>query len=480
MKKALSLLLCTLLVLTTIPMGALSFVTAETVQPTIVVDNVIGEPGETIAVTVNLKDNPGIVSAKVAVGYDADALELLDYEAGAFSAEGYSWSVMTRNPFIINWCDAIHPDSTEELLATLTFRIKDTAAIGSYPLTLTFSCDDDVYNYDLDTVWFDGIDGSVTVIPHEHVYDNACDPDCNGCGAIREVPDHVYDHACDVDCNECGAIRTITHNYTAAVTAPTCVNGGYTTYTCSVCDHSYVADYTNALGHTEVIDDAVAPTCTETGLTEGKHCDVCGEVLIAQQTVAALGHNYTAAVTAPDCVNGGYTTYPCSVCGHSYVADHTDALGHTEVIDAAVAPTCTETGLTEGKHCDVCGEVLVAQQTVAALGHNYTAAVTAPTCAEQGYTTHTCSACGDAYTDNYIPATGKHTYDDETDTHCNVCDFLRGDTNDDNRVNNRDLGILQRFLNEWDIAINTASADISGDGRVNNRDLGLLQHILNA
>ena len=46
-------------------------------------------------------------------------------------------------------------------------------------------------------------------VPADHVYDNACDADCNECQVIRKVPDHVYDNYCDVDCNECKAIRQV-------------------------------------------------------------------------------------------------------------------------------------------------------------------------------------------------------------------------------------------------------------------------------
>ena len=36
-------------------------------------------------------------------------------------------------------------------------------------------------------------------------------------------------------------------------------------------------------------------------------------------------HSYTSTVTAPTCIEGGYTTYTCE-CGYSYIGEEIDPL----------------------------------------------------------------------------------------------------------------------------------------------------------
>ena len=112
-------------------------------------------------------------------------------------------------------------------------------------------------------------------------------------------------------------------------------------------------------GHTIVTDAAVAASCETTGLTEGSHCSVCGEILTEQTVIPATGH--------------------------------------TPVKDAAVAAACETTGLTEGSHCSVCKTVLVAQKVIPAAGHKWSEY------RESGKVKRKCSVCGKTETVRTLP-----------------------------------------------------------------------------
>ena len=81
----------------------------------------------------------------------------------------------------------------------------------------------------------------------------------------------------------------------------------------------YVGGYYTVHDHTMVTDQAVAPDCENTGLTEGKHCTGCDTQTVAQQEIPALGHNYEDVYTEPTFEADGYSTYTCVNCGDSYV-----------------------------------------------------------------------------------------------------------------------------------------------------------------
>ncbi|MBR2100129.1 MAG: leucine-rich repeat domain-containing protein, partial [Eubacterium sp.] len=271
--------------------------------------------------------------------------------------------------------------------------------------------------------------------PYEAIRENEIAPTCTEQGSYDEV---VYCSVCGMELSrEQKAIEALGHNYSAVVTAPTCTAQGYTTYTCTRCRESYISDYTDtlehtpaqavreneipstcakkgsydevvycaechtelsreakeidALSHTAVIDEAVAPTCTQTGLTEGSHCSVCNTVIVAQQTVNALGHNWSA------------WQYEASTKTHSRVCINDSS--HKEIAACSFnqgvrvkAPTCTEKG-TKKYTCTVCGGSYT--EDVAALGHNYNAVNIEPSITQQGCTTYTCSRCYDSYSDNY-------------------------------------------------------------------------------
>lgn len=241
---------------------------------------------------------------------------------------------------------------------------------------------------------------------------------CGACGAT--LPSNVR------FCSECGATlvadttlepKTTTEPHSHSfgeweeTKAPTCTSEGEKTRTCS-CGETETASVA-ALGHTEVVEKAVAATCTKTGLTEGKYCSVCRTVFALQKTVPTVAHTYD---------NQNDTT--CNACG--YVRAATCQHTNTQKL-AGKAATCTATGLTEGKKCADCSATLVAQTTIPATGHTEVVdkAVDA-TCTKTGLTEGKhCSVCNKVIVAQTKVPTVSHTYDDKYDTTCNVCGYVR-------------------------------------------------------
>lgn len=69
---------------------------------------------------------------------------------------------------------------------------------------------------------------------------------------------------------------------------PTCTEKGQKGKICKKCGKITEKTDIDAAGHTPVTDPAVAPTETTDGLTEGRHCSVCGAVLTAQEVIPML------------------------------------------------------------------------------------------------------------------------------------------------------------------------------------------------
>ena len=166
--------------------------------------------------------------------------------------------------------------------------------------------------------------------------------------------------------------------------------------TCSTCNETEG----EALGHNEIIDAKVEPTCTKDGKTEGKHCSRCNEVLLEQEKISQTGHKEeTLAAKIPTCMESGFTeSKKCSTCGEILEKQTIIyATGHKEEVLASKAPTCTENGLTPGKKCSTCGEILAEQKVIAAFGHTeITVSGKAATCTEDGLTAgKKCYTCGE-------------------------------------------------------------------------------------
>ena len=220
--------------------------------------------------------------------------------------------------------------------------------------------------YNLDSTWDAGRSTYAYFLKNTNDFDDHVrDNDYQSNEFIEEYP--MWDESyTEIDCNKYGhnysepiykwsvdnmtvtAQRVCANNYEhveeETVTAqkivkdPTCTENGIITYIANFKNNAFkpqtkIVDDKKATGHKVVVDQGKKATCTEDGLTEGKHCSVCNEVIKKQEVIPSTGHKV--------------------------------------VVDQAKEATCTNTGLTEGIHCSICNKIIKKQEIIPALGHDF-------------------------------------------------------------------------------------------------------------
>ncbi len=220
----------------------------------------------------------------------------------------------------------------------------------------------------------------------ETVKENNIDPTCTAKGSYDNV---VYCTVCNAEISRVTVTVDETgHSWdSGSITAEaTCTQDGTRLYRCTVCGDT-MEETIPAAGHTIVTDEAVEATCFETGLTEGSHCSVCGEIIVAQNIIDKIPHSFSKTVVSPTCTDKGYTEYNCSVCGYSYKEDYTDMLEHEYVYtsngDETHTATCKNCTYQYKYSCSPYMETTTTEISLTAPGS------TCRTCSKCGYTVTT-------------------------------------------------------------------------------------------
>lgn len=184
MKKhfMLSILLCLLLCACAAPRQTQTEATSSTEQttapavtepnltvtgPTVMVQKVTGAAGQTVAVPVHILKNPGVAGAKITFAYDP-ALTLTGAESGpAFSKLDYTGPGKFVSPCSFTWDSESGMAAQDGQILVISFQIPEEAIPGqTFSIQCTYN-EGDIYDEQLNDVYFNTVSGMITVKQEE-------------------------------------------------------------------------------------------------------------------------------------------------------------------------------------------------------------------------------------------------------------------------------------------------------------------------
>lgn len=164
-----------------------------------------------------------------------------------------------------------------------------------------------------------------------------------------------------IRCLRIGHDHKLTYHEAVAATIDTPGNVEY--WHCDYCGNNFADENATTIletteisitNHTEEMIPGKEPTCTEPGLSEGKKCAVCGEILVEPEVDPALGHDWDEGVVTvqPTYTKKGEKIFTCLRCGETKtedipeIEDQSDS--PTDFPDENTPSTGTEEGVESG------------------------------------------------------------------------------------------------------------------------------------
>ena len=272
---------------------------------------------ETVAVSPNANANVTVEAGASVIAVEAKG-ETTIHAAGTVSSVTATASVNVSSGAVERVEIPEDADSTVSITVSENAAVTDVTVNSTKDVTITAAKENSVGSVSTDKASAEGL-GKVTVVG-------------NGAGSNgNQVNSHNWPNTWTyVDATSHKRVcqghpnhphtQIDVHSWNSGVVTkqPSCSEAGEMEYTCTVCGGTKTVSIAPTT-HTVVSIPGKKPGCTESGLTAGNYCSVCGKTLVAQEVVPAIGkHSYTDG-----------NDFDCNVCGSFRDIDYTKVFVRT-------------------------------------------------------------------------------------------------------------------------------------------------------
>lgn len=284
-------------------MGCMSLPVSAASDPVIAISGEQADPGDTVSLTVSLRDNPGLTVMRLQVEYDTSVLTLIDVKDSERLGKTVHSKALDAEPYVLYWNNATSKVNFKNNgdIVTLTFKIADDARYDEYSVDVTFG-EKDILDKDMEPVHFRVETGRVAV---------SCDHTRTE-WRIKKAGTCLKKSVQALVCRDCGAEMDTRNGKIGAHKVdkwtidrqPTQTKEGQRSGYCQVCEKEVIekiAKLVTSVGGTVVPDSATGPEIPDEDRVDidveaGDDATLPGDVELLAQKVELYGQEREAFI----------------------------------------------------------------------------------------------------------------------------------------------------------------------------------------